>query len=251
VSVLPPLVAAASPAVAVACIAGSYLLGTFPSAWLATRRRGVDPTAAGSGNPGATNVYRTAGRGAGVLTLVGDVLKGAGAAALGWAVGGHGLGVACGVAAVVGHVAPLTPGPGHGRWGHISRSHGRSSHISRSHRRSGHSSRSHRRSGRASGTRVLRGGKGVATVAGMAVVLFPLAALASAAAFGVVTTLSRTVSLGSIAAVAVLPAAAGALGAPGREVAALAGCAVIVIARHRSNIGRLWRGEEPHLGTAA
>jgi glycerol-3-phosphate acyltransferase PlsY len=275
------MVAAASPAVAVACIAGSYLLGTFPSAWLATRRRGVDPTAAGSGNPGATNVYRTAGRGAGVLTLVGDVLKGAGAAALGWSVGGHGLGVACGVAAVVGHVAPLTPGPAHGRPGHISRSHGRSGHTSRSegasghtsrshgrsghtsrsegapghtsrsHGRSGHDSRSHGRSGRASGTRVLRGGKGVATVAGMAVVLFPLAALVSAAAFGVVTTLSRTVSLGSIAAVAVLPAAAGALGAPGREVAALAGCAVIVIARHRSNLGRLWRGEEPHLGTAA
>jgi glycerol-3-phosphate acyltransferase PlsY len=271
VSVLPPLVAAASPAVAVACIAGSYLLGTFPSAWLATRRRGVDPTAAGSGNPGATNVYRTAGRGAGVLTLVGDVLKGAGAAALGWSVGGHGLGVACGVAAVLGHVAPLTPGPAHGRSGdtsrsegasgHTSRSHGRSGdtsrsegasgHTSRSHGRSGHNSRSHGRSGRASGTRVLRGGKGVATVAGMAVVLFPLAALVSAAAFGVVTTLSRTVSLGSIAAVAVLPAAAGALGAPGREVAALAGCAVIVIARHRSNLGRLWRGEEPHLGTAA
>lgn len=225
-SVLSPLVATASPGVAAACVAGSYLLGTFPSAWLATRRRGVDPTAAGSGNPGATNVYRTAGRGAGVLTLVGDVLKGAGAAALGWAVGGHGLGVACGVAAVVGHVAPLMPGPGH-------------------------TSRFHGRSGRGSGRRVLRGGKGVATVAGMALVLFPLAALVSAAAFGVVTTLSRTVSLGSIAAVAVLPAAAGALGAPGREVAALAGCAVIVIARHRANIGRLWRGEEPHLGTAA
>lgn len=216
-SVLSPLVATASPGVAAACVAGSYLLGTFPSAWLATRRRGVDPTAAGSGNPGATNVYRTAGRGAGVLTLVGDVLKGAGAAALGWGVGGHGLGVACGVAAVVGHVARLTPGPG----------------------------------GRGSGRRVLRGGKGVATVAGMALVLFPLAALVSSAAFGVATALSRTVSLGSIAAVAVLPAAAGALGAPGREVAALAGCAVIVIARHRANIGRLWRGEEPHLGTAA
>jgi glycerol-3-phosphate acyltransferase PlsY len=85
----------------------------------------------------------------------------------------------------------------------------------------------------------------------MALVLFPLAALISAAAFVVVTALSRTVSLGSIAALAVLPAAAGALGAPGREVAALAGCAVVVIARHRANIGRLWRGEEPHLGTAA
>jgi glycerol-3-phosphate acyltransferase PlsY len=203
---LSPL-ATASPGVAAACVAGAYLLGTFPTAWLATRRRGVDPSAAGSGNPGATNVYRTAGRRAGVLTLVGDLVKGAAAAGLGWAVGGHGLGVACGVAAVVGHVAPLA--------------------------------------------RLSRGGKGVATGAGMALVVFPLAALVSAAAFGVVTALSRTVSLGSMVAVAVLPAAAGALGAPGREVAALAGCAVVVIARHRANIGRLWRGEEPHLGAAA
>jgi glycerol-3-phosphate acyltransferase PlsY len=203
---LSPL-ATASPGVTSACVAGAYLLGTFPTAWLATRRRGVDPSAAGSGNPGATNVYRTTGRRAGVLTLVGDLVKGAAAAGLGWAVGGHGLAVACGVAAVVGHVAPLT--------------------------------------------RLSRGGKGVATCAGMAVVLFPLAALVSAAAFGVVTALSRTVSLGSMVAVAVLPAAAAALGAPGREVAALAGCAVVVIARHRANIGRLWRGDEPHLGTAA
>jgi glycerol-3-phosphate acyltransferase PlsY len=115
--------------------------------------------------------------------------------------------VACGVAAVVGHVAPLT-------------------HPS-------------------------RGGKGVATIAGMALVLFPLAALVSGAAFAVVTALTRTVSLGSITAGLVLPVAAGALGAPGREVAALAVCAVLVIARHRANIGRVRRGEEPHLGTAA
>ncbi|HET6663778.1 MAG TPA: glycerol-3-phosphate acyltransferase [Acidimicrobiales bacterium] len=204
---LSPVLGTASPGVAVACVAGAYLLGTFPSAWLATRGRGVDPSAAGSGNPGATNVYRTAGRRAGVLTLAGDVFKGAAAAGLGWAVGGHGLGVACGVAAVLGHVAPLN--------------------------------------------RLSRGGKGVATGAGMALVLFPLAALMSAAMFAVVTGFTRTVSLGSMAAVAILPAAAGALGAPGREVAALAGCALVVIARHRANIGRLWRGEEPHLGTAA
>ena len=204
---LPAVVASASPGVAAACVAGAYLLGTFPTARLASRRRGGDPTGAGSRNPGATNVYRTAGRRAGVLTLVGDVVKGAAAAGLGWALGGHGLGVACGVAAVVGHVAPLT--------------------------------------------RPSRGGKGVATVAGMALVLFPLAALVSGAAFAVVTALTRTVSLGSIAAAVVLPMAAGALGAPGREVAALVVCAVLVIARHRANIGRLWRGEEPHLGTAA
>jgi glycerol-3-phosphate acyltransferase PlsY len=207
VSTLPAVVASASPGVAAVCVAGAYLLGTFPTARLATRRRGVDPSAAGSRNPGATNVYRTAGRRAGALTLAGDVIKGAAAAALGWGIGGHGLGVACGVAAVVGHVAPLTRGS--------------------------------------------RGGKGVATVAGMALVLFPLAALVSAVAFGVVTALTRTVSLGSIAAAAVLPAAAGVLGAPGWEVAALVVCAALVIARHRANIGRLWRGDEPHLGTAA
>jgi glycerol-3-phosphate acyltransferase PlsY len=193
--------------VAGACVVGAYLLGTFPSAWLATRGRGVDPTATGSGNPGATNVYRTAGRRAGLLTLAGDVSKGAASALLGWAIGGHGLGVACGVAAVVGHVAPVR--------------------------------------------RPSRGGKGVATVAGMALVLFPPAALVSAVAFAVVTAVTRTVSLGSMAAVVVLPAAAGALGAPGREVAALAVCAVLVIARHRDNIGRLRRGEEPHLGAPA
>jgi glycerol-3-phosphate acyltransferase PlsY len=134
-------------------------------------------------------------------------MKGSAAAGLGWVVGGHGLGVACGVAAVLGHVAPLA--------------------------------------------RPSRGGKGVATVAGMALVLFPLAALVSATAFGVVTALTRTVSLGSIAAVVVLPVAAGVLGVPGWEVAALVMCAALVIARHRANIGRLWRGEEPHLGTAA
>ena len=198
------LVATASAAVAVACVVGAYLLGTFPSALLASRGRGVDPTAAGSGNPGATNVYRTAGRRAGALTLGGDLVKGAAAGGLGWAVGGHGLGVACGVAAVIGHVAPVT--------------------------------------------RRFRGGKGVATGAGMALVLFPLAALLSAAAFAVVTGISRTVSLGSMAAVAALPAAAGALGAPGGEVAALGLCSVLVIARHRNNIERLWRGEEPRIG---
>lgn len=86
----------------------SYLVGTFPSAQMAGRWRGVDPTRSGSGNPGTTNVLRTAGRRAAILTLLGDLVKGAAPAAVGWAVGGHRLGVFCGVAAVVGHVAPVT-----------------------------------------------------------------------------------------------------------------------------------------------
>lgn len=86
----------------------SYVVGMFPSAQLAGRWRGVDPTRSGSRNPGTTNVLRTAGRRAASLTLVGDLAKGAGPAALGWIAGGHGLGLACGVAAVLGHVAPVT-----------------------------------------------------------------------------------------------------------------------------------------------
>jgi glycerol-3-phosphate acyltransferase PlsY len=104
------LVASASPGVATAVVVASYLIGTFPTALLVGRRQGVDPTRVGSGNPGATNVARTAGRRAGVATLVGDLAKGVLAAGIGWAAGGHGLAALCGLAAVVGHVLPVTRG---------------------------------------------------------------------------------------------------------------------------------------------
>jgi glycerol-3-phosphate acyltransferase PlsY len=198
------LASTVSPGVAAALVVVSYLIGTFPTAWFVTRGRGIDPTRAGSGNPGATNVLRVAGRRAGALALVGDVMKGAVPAAVGWALGGHGVGVACGVAAVIGHVLPVT--------------------------------------------RSLRGGKGVATGAGMALVLFPAAAAVAIAGFAVTVALSRTASLGSIVAAVLLPAAAAAFGAPGREVAALAVCGVLIVARHRANIARLRGGTEPRLG---
>ena len=89
-------------------IVGSYALGTFPTANLVGRRRGFDPTKQGSGNPGATNVYRVGGKSAGALVLVGDIAKGALPAGLGWAIDGRGLALACWAAAVVGHIFPLT-----------------------------------------------------------------------------------------------------------------------------------------------
>src|SRR5687767_8973239 len=61
----------------------AYLLGTFPTAVLVARSRGHDVTREGSGNPGATNVYRVAGRRAAVLVFAGDFLKGVLAAAAG------------------------------------------------------------------------------------------------------------------------------------------------------------------------
>jgi len=88
-------------------VVAAYLLGTFPTAALIGRMTGHDPTAEGSGNPGATNVLRTSGRWAGVAVLAVDVAKGALAVGLGLLVGDHTLGVIAGAAAVLGHVAPV------------------------------------------------------------------------------------------------------------------------------------------------
>ena len=57
-------------------IAGAYLLGSIPTGLLLAKAAGVDIRSTGSGNIGATNVYRTLGRTVGILTLVGDCLKG-------------------------------------------------------------------------------------------------------------------------------------------------------------------------------
>lgn len=89
-------------------VVASYSMGILPSAHLVAGRRGVDPTATGSGNPGATNVYRTAGRWAGLMVFVADVGKGALATGIGLLAGDRSLGLACWGAATLGHVFPVT-----------------------------------------------------------------------------------------------------------------------------------------------
>jgi len=89
-------------------VIGAYLVGTFPTAHLVGARRGVDPTRAGSGNPGASNLYRTAGRRAGALVAIGDVLKGVVPTAVALGLDGRTLALWCWFAAVLGHVFPLT-----------------------------------------------------------------------------------------------------------------------------------------------
>src|ERR1039457_3568486 len=54
----------------------AYLLGSIPTGLLLARSFGVDIRTAGSGNIGATNVYRTLGKKVGILTLIGDCIKG-------------------------------------------------------------------------------------------------------------------------------------------------------------------------------
>jgi glycerol-3-phosphate acyltransferase PlsY len=91
-------------------VVGAYFIGCFPTAAIVGRRDGFDPDTGGSRNPGASNSFRLGGARAGALVLLGDAGKGAIAAAIGLLVGGRGLGLAAGAAAVLGHVAPVTRG---------------------------------------------------------------------------------------------------------------------------------------------
>ena len=62
----------------IAYFVGAYLVGSIPSGLIAVKvLGGKDPRKVGSGNIGATNVNRTSGKAAGILTLIGDALKGA------------------------------------------------------------------------------------------------------------------------------------------------------------------------------
>ncbi|HEU5081866.1 MAG TPA: glycerol-3-phosphate acyltransferase [Acidimicrobiales bacterium] len=185
---------------AAAVVLAGYALGTFPTAVLVGRRRGFDPTAAGSGNPGASNVTRIGGARAGALVLLGDAGKGALAAGLGYVVDGRTLAWFAGAAAVAGHLWPVT--------------------------------------------RRFRGGKGVATAAGVGSVCAPLAAVAMGLVFAALVKLSGRAAVGSIAIAALFPVAVAALGQSAVEVAVATAVAVVIIVRHRSNIQRLLEGSE-------
>jgi glycerol-3-phosphate acyltransferase PlsY len=91
-------------------VALAYLIGSIPFSFLVARAFGVhDVRRVGSGNVGATNVLRSAGKAAGALALALDVGKGAAAAVLaeGLAPGEAALPAAAAVAAVVGHMFPV------------------------------------------------------------------------------------------------------------------------------------------------
>ncbi len=201
---------------AAALLAAAYLLGTFPTAVLVGRNRGLDVTAEGSGNPGATNVYRVAGARAGLVVFLGDLLKGATATLAGLYVGSeYGspfgetaqdarlLALSCGIAAVIGHCFPAP--------------------------------------------RRFRGGKGVATAGGVLFVMEPVIALVAAVGWVLVARVGGKASLASLLTVVLVPVALVALGRTKEELAGMAVLALIILARHTDNISRLLRGEERSL----
>lgn len=95
-----------------------------------------------------------------------------------------------------------------------------------------------------------RGGKGVATACGAFALLAPLATACAALVFVATTTVTRVVSLGSVAAAAMLPLAAGVSGASPAVVRGSVVAAVAVLWRHRGNLQRIWRGTEYRVGQA-
>ena len=190
----------------------AYVSGSLPfGLWLGRGLRGVDVRTMGSGNLGATNVYRSLGPGIGVATLLLDIAKGAlpvwllPQSALGAAFpgGAEWCALAAAFAAVAGHVWTFLAG--------------------------------------------FKGGKGVATSAGVLLALSPASFGVFVAVFLVVLLATRYVSLGSmLGAVAFTIALARfnprGMASPTFAVGVL--LAILVIARHKDNIARLAKGEE-------
>ena len=92
----------------VVLVLAAYLVGSIPFGYVLPRLlRGDDIRRHGSGNVGATNVWRVYGRSLGLPVAVLDVLKGLVPAALGLRLGGDWVGVFAGAAAMLGHARPL------------------------------------------------------------------------------------------------------------------------------------------------
>lgn len=189
-------------------IVAAYLLGSLPFAVIVTRGMGMaDPRSYGSGNPGATNVLRSGNKLAAVLTLLGDAAKGWFAV---WLV--HlftPAPVSSALVAAVGFVALL---------GHVF-----PIFIG------------------------FKGGKGVATAAGVFLGFSAWLALACIAVWLIIALITRYSSLASICA---------ALAAPlfalwwfdGTQATALLGMSMLVIWRHQQNIRNLFSGTESRIG---
>ena len=184
----------------------AYLFGAIPFGLLVAKSRGVDIREKGSGNIGATNVFRVVGKGWGIFTFVLDALKGfIPAYAFPQAAGcGSDYGVLFGICAILGHSFPV--------------------YLK------------------------FKGGKGVATSAGMLLGVAPLAVLAGFICWLLCLVVSRYVSLASILAAAVAGASVWFMEKPLAIQLGLTAISVLVVWLHRANIKRLLNGTEHRFG---
>jgi glycerol-3-phosphate acyltransferase PlsY len=185
----------------------AYLFGAIPFGLLVAKSRGVDIREHGSGNIGATNVFRVLGKGWGIFTFTLDALKGFIPAYLFPIIGNVHLdyGVLFGIAAILGHSFPI--------------------YLK------------------------LKGGKGVATSAGMLLGVAPVAVGIGFVSWVLCMVISRYVSLSSIVAAAVVAITVWVRGQQSLTVSiALTVMSALVIWLHRGNIKRLMNGTENRFG---
>lgn len=188
----------------------AYLIGSISFAVVVSKLLGLpDPRSYGSKNPGATNVLRSGSKLAAALTLIGDTGKGALAVGL--------AALYTGESALTGVDVPLAGASAF--FGHLFPVyHG------------------------------FKGGKGVATAAGVLLALDVWLGLATLVSFGVIAAFFRMISLASIVAAVFAVCYAFWLFGWRPITAAVAVLAVLIILRHHENIARLLRGAEPRVG---
>lgn len=190
----------------------AYFCGSLPTGFLVARAKGVDIRAMGSGNIGATNVFRILGKGPGIFVLLVDALKGAIPVLVLPSLLGHATGpeavpfeMIAALGAVLGHNFTC--------W------------------------------------LKFKGGKGIATSAGVLAAMVPVPFLITLGVFLAVLAIFRYVSLASVLAAAALPFAVAFVPPGDRRLIVLTGIlSTLAIVRHKANIGRLLNGTERRLG---
>ena len=198
-----------------AAAVAAYLLGSIPTGYLVARAKGVDIRSLGSGNIGATNVFRVLGVPAGIFVLVFDGLKGFVACA--WmadliikffAVPQHDeiyLRLAAGLAVILGHNFTC--------WLRF------------------------------------KGGKGIATSAGVLAGVVPWTMIIGLGIWIIMFAVTRFVSVGSLAASVSLPFAAWFTTKNWTLTVVTAAMGALAIYKHKSNIQRLLNGTENRVGS--
>ena len=198
-----------NPLLIIGAVIVSYFLGTFPSALIVAKRGGVDVTAAGSGNPGTSNVVRLLGWKYGLVVFLADVLKGSASVAIACfvmntqpdALRVSYLAYVCGYAAVIGHTFPIT--------------------------------------------RKFVGGKGVATGGGVMYVLYPVMSLILCTSWFVLRKTTGKSSVASLVITIAVPVYVAIWRNDNMwELAAALGLVGLIIIRHLPNIRRLKSHEE-------
>jgi len=195
----------------VAVAVAGYLMGSVPTGYLVARSRDVDIRKAGSGNIGATNVLRVLGKPAGILVLAIDALKGALAC---W------LLPAAAIALAGAEAAPEVEG--------LRIAAGLAAIL-------GHNYTCWLR---------FKGGKGIATSAGVLLVWMPAALGLALLVWVLAFLVSGYVSLASVVAAFALPFIVWLTGGSATLIAVAAVLGALAIYKHRSNIQRLRAGTE-------